>query len=134
MKHKAKITISRPSFGDGQKLIQIRVYDVDARVEFLELSLSFNAFAEMMTGLANTECVIELRGIENVGKLMEKKRMEFILPKGRSHTSKKEVAAEAKKHTPDGWEPPTYFGSRDSFFTKGGDDYAVGNMLRWVDK
>ena len=69
MKTKGKITISRPLYGDGQNSISIEVTDELSGMRFLGVKLSYEAFAEAITGLGYRPCEIETRGLENLGKV-----------------------------------------------------------------
>lgn len=50
-KIEGKITISRPTFGDGSESIVIRLSDAKAIVKFAEVSISPRDFAMALTGL-----------------------------------------------------------------------------------
>lgn len=131
---KGKLTISRPQCSSGEKYINIEVEDDDARIVFLTLKISLENFAEAITGLASSGCEFEVGGLENVGKIKEHDTMVFLMPAHDWNSRNKIAHEEAKKHTPEGWEASTYFGSQDSFFRKDGAEYARTNIYRWVDK
>lgn len=133
MKHDAKITISRPNCSSGRKYISIRIDDADAEINFLDIEIGLEEFSEALTGLGSTPCKMEIRGLENVGKKIEREVLEFVLPSG-EFRSKEEAVREAIKNCPDGWTPSLYFGSQTSFFDRDGKRMARCNISRWVDK
>ena len=132
--NKAELTISRPSYSDGNKLIHISIKDKDARVQFLELKISYSDFTEALTGMAFVECDMEFRSLDCVGKMIEKDTLTFPMPLT-TYSNRVEVAIrESSLATPDGWTTSSYFGSKESFFTEDGKDYARTTISRWVDK
>lgn len=135
MKHKAKITISRPQRGDGVKEIRIAVRDDAAGIWFLELKIDPSDFAECITGLASMPCEMTFRGLENVGKVVERGTIEFKIPCEMYSKDRKNMAIKAAVgHTPQGWIASDYYGSQDSFFTKDDEPWARTSIHRWVDK
>lgn len=135
MKHKAKLSISRPSCSDGSEFISIRVEDEDAGITFLELEISYANFAQALTGLHGMDCDMEFRGLENVGKRQEQKNIEFKMPKYEHYKDRQTIAAkEAQRQAPEGWTASTYFGSRSSFFQSDNEEWARTSIYRWVEK
>lgn len=133
MKHKATLTISRPSYGDGCKAISIQVMDVDARVRFLELEIGYAEFAQVLTGLSEIECMMEVKDLQNVGKQIERKTIEFEMPKNKPYC-KDTASTRAIQEAPEDWRPSLYFGSKSSFFSQNDVNYARTDIYRWVDK
>lgn len=69
-----KITISRwHGNQEPRDGITIEVTDETSGIRFLEVGMTLEAFAQAVTGLSHQPCEIELRGIENVGKVRELK-------------------------------------------------------------
>jgi len=132
MKIKAKLSISRPVWSDGKSAISIRVEDCVSGIEFMDLEIPLAGFAEALTGLAMVDCDADVRALENVGKQHEHEIIEFRV--GDVNWDQRQVNAclMAHKATPPGWYPPTYFGSQHSFFERDGEQWARGNMERWV--
>jgi hypothetical protein len=129
MKLEGKVTIlfSR----DGLK---IEVEDKLSSLRFLEVSLDQHQTCDALSRLACTPCVIDVRGLDNVGKQRENGSIEFELPPSTDFHNRKEIASVlAKEHCPDGWIVSTYFGSQDSFFKKDGKPYARTSTTRWVE-
>ncbi len=134
MKHKAQLTISRPSYGDDRKKIIIAVRDTDAAVRFLKLEINYDDFTKCLTGLSEVPCDVEYGDLDKVGKKREMKSLEFMLPAPKYKMKKDVVEELAKAAAPEGWTPSLYFGSQDSFFKRDGEDYATTTISRWVDK
>ena len=133
MSYKAGLTISRPQGGDGEKKISIRVKDRNSQNEFLHLSIGLEEFSEALTGLAACECSIEVRGLEYVGKIKERKYLIVELVKGASSLDRKEEAIKlAYEVLESGWLLDRYLGSQDSFFTEDCIDYARLSVYRYV--
>jgi len=134
MKHKAKLTISRPSYGDGRKKITIRVEDDDAVIRFLDIEMDLADFAECITGLSYVNCEMEVRGLENVGKKRESMPIIFEMT-AVDYDVKVDTAIKlAEEAAPEGWVCSSYFGSQDSFFYKDGKYYGRTTAYRWVEK
>ena len=131
---KGTVSINRLS-GLSEPTIQITVTDEDARVEFLQLRMTLDAFARCVTGQSMIECNLKVRGLKNVGKVYEQRPLEFQLKQRNYGNNRKSNAIKKADHlTPDGWTASHYFGSQNSFFTKNGENWARTYMYRWVDK
>ncbi len=134
MKHKAQITISRPQYGDGRELIHLNITDVDARIEFVELEISYADFTRALTGQAYVVCDMHVRGLENVGKQRERDTITVEMPECSYYDRKATAVAEVHHHIKEGWTSSDYFGSQDSFYTKDNIQYAKTDIFRWIDK
>jgi hypothetical protein len=134
IKHKAKLNISRPSYGDGREKISITVKDVDAGLEFLEIEIDLDRFAKCITGQPMMDCEMEFSNLVYVGKKREREKIEFKLDEGSDYREKEAAALQVEKHVPEGWIASTYFGSQDSIFSRDGGRWARTQINRWVDK
>ena len=133
MSYKAGLTISRPQGGDGVKKISIRVKDKNSAIEFLNLSIGLEEFSEALTGLAACECSIEVRGLDYVGKVKERKPLIVELTKETSYADRKEEALRlAEEVLESEWLLDRYLGSQDSFFTEDSIGYARLSVYRYV--
>lgn len=65
MKIRAAITISR----DSSDTIRLRVFDNAASVEFVDARLTLEDFARALTGQAYIASVVDVRGLDVVGKV-----------------------------------------------------------------
>jgi len=105
---KAKITISRPSFGDGKEAICIRVTDSNSRVRILEVEVGYAEFAQIITGLGEVECDISSLVSEadhaKLGKTKEV--LSVYCERDWDKYVQKELVLKdfADKYLPDGWE------------------------------
>lgn len=130
---KGKITITRQSSNKGDGVISISIRDELSHIEFVEAKISFNDFAEAITGLSFVDCDIMVNGLEKVGMQIERKTLEFEMPES-SYNDRKDIAyQEALKLCDDGWIPSSYFSSQGSFFKKDGKDFARTSASRWVE-
>jgi hypothetical protein len=133
MSIKGELSIVRPSCSDGKKYIRIMVGDVEARIQFLDIEIALDDFAECLTGLSFVKCDINVRGAEKIGKRIESDELIFEMPSRVKYSERNQVAAElARESTPDGWEASDYFCAQDSFFEKDGKSYARTSISRWV--
>jgi len=117
--HDGKIKISRPNYGCGKEVICITVKDAEARVEFLEIEISYEDFTKALTGQANIPIQFEVRGLEFVGKKMESKKLEFVLEastEGYARHYENKAIKQAPNHVDPGWTPSEYYRSKDSFY------------------
>ena len=133
--NKGKITISRPSYGDGREKIVISIEDRDAVVRFVEVELDLPEFAKAITGQGNINCELKYRNLEVLGKKRETKEITFKISDKYIHSDRKQLAIEAaKEHTPEGWIASEYYGSQSSFFTKNNEQWAKTTITTGVDK
>lgn len=132
--NKGSLTISRPSYGGDKKKILIQVRDVDAGIRFLDIEIDYADFAACLTGLSEQSCEFEARGLQNVGKRVERDKIEFEVYNPYYKKDDPELIALAKVATPEGWTCSTYFGSQDSFIKKDDKYYARTSISRWVEK
>ena len=134
--NKGRLTISRPSYGDDRKKISIKVKDVDAGVRFLDIEIDYADFAACLTGLAEQDCEFTARGLQNVGKQIQRDSLVFEIGEATRYgvDGMEEIKSLANLATPEGWTASTYFGSKYSFFEKDGKKYAKTPISRWVEK
>lgn len=110
---------------DRDRGMTIELEDVNSRIEFLEIAVSKEDVAAVMSNLACVDCEFKLRAEELVGKYHHHKRFEFEMPDGATYDNRKQLAYDAAKRVcPEGWKPDNYFSSQDSFFTKNGKEFA----------
>ena len=131
MNIKGKITISRRS-DDSDDTVGISFHDEKAVITFAEATLSLEDFARALTGIARTDCVIRINGVENVGKVREIKDFSASLP-GPSYKLKRgEIRGIAEEACPKEWEVFDSFNRRGMFFVKDGIHYVRFTITRWV--
>ena len=74
MNFKGNISISR----DSRNNINIRLRDKVSRTEFVDVCMSLENYAMLITGLAEVEVVGEVRGLETVGKKRIIEQRSFV--------------------------------------------------------
>lgn len=127
---KGRLTISRPSYGDGRKKISIQVKDENAGIRFLEMEVDLDKFTNALTGLCEQECDVKVTGLQNIGKKIERSKIEFEMTEDRFN---KEVAKRVcESLLTDGWQLRDSFSSQGSFFKENGKNMARANIVRWV--
>lgn len=130
---KGAITISKPTYGSGEKWIVITLNDERAGIQFLEVRVDYANFAEALTGLSLVGCEFDVRGLQNVGKKAERDTLRFEVPKN-TYSRKSGLLRElADKALPEGWSCSYYFNSQDSFYEKDGKRWAQTSIRRWVE-
>lgn len=87
------VTISRVSSTHGSPYIQISVRDEASRHQFIELTLSMEAFAMAVTGMGAQPLTFDLRGVDYVGKRREVKEELVPRPPSIENAYRNEVAA-----------------------------------------
>lgn len=70
---KGTVTITRTTHGNGTHDMRIRFRENDSRVEFATMKLSLEDFSKALTGLAEVEGDLEVRGLALVGKVAQSK-------------------------------------------------------------
>ena len=118
------------TFLPSQEGTTIIVKDNASRINFLEIALTNDELASMMSRLANTPCEIEVKGLDRVGKQMEHKMFEFQCNEKENANWIVEMALER-----DGmkdWIADKGFQSQNSFFAKDGKQFARTTIRRWI--
>lgn len=84
--------------------------------------------------LVGQECDVELINPDKFGKKREHSTLEFKIADKYSYGDSEKLAKEkGAAACPDGWEMSMYFGSQNSFFSKGEELWAKTTIFRWVD-
>tara|TARA_R110000772_G_scaffold249530_2_gene363908 strand:+ start:60663 stop:61079 length:417 start_codon:yes stop_codon:yes gene_type:complete len=135
MKNKTKkfgayLRISKVS--GSEEYISVAVRDNDAGIEFLELKVDFKSFAKCITS-GSVKCEAEIKGLDKIGKVQEIKRIEFKVKSDKFHDKEKAIE-QARKYNNAGWIAEEYFSSQDSFFSKGGENWARTILRRHTAK
>jgi len=121
---------------DRDNRTTIEIYDGDACIRFVQVTMTNDQVASALSRLGHTPCIVEVRGLDCVGKKREHKSFEFEIPFGEPwHEGYVDRVCEAvKEKCPQGWEPDLSFSSQDSFFDKDGKRWARTTIRRWVDQ
>jgi|JI6StandDraft_1071083.scaffolds.fasta_scaffold27640_4 hypothetical protein len=115
----------------------IELRDSTAGVCFAKVTLTPEQLSSMLSRLSNTECECEVFGLDKVGKTQERKDFVFEIEETmRSSEKSKYLFAKATdvliSSGMEDWKSDSYFGSKDSFFSKDGNHYARTTIRRWV--
>lgn len=125
MKHKGKITIGRPSRGDGKECMTITMVDDASKGQFLEVELSLEDFTRAISGQARIDCTFTVRGLAHVGKHRVCEDRRVAEPDGYLNREQLEQWLLDNCQEP-GWYVDPYLGSQSSRFQADGV-----NMLRY---
>lgn len=125
------ITISRCTSSHGGEDIRIQLEDNNSRVIFCELKMSLDDFARAITGRGCCPADMEVRDLDKVGKIMETKTLDFLLPECPIQDRKRVAADIAKRLCSGGWVPDTGFDSQRSFTYDDGRTTAHTICRRW---
>jgi hypothetical protein len=108
---KFNLSISRNS----RDLVGIRVKCDKSRVTFLELELTLEQYAQVITGLSEVEVEGATRGLAYVGKTKFREHRSVELPDGLYNYRKEPVVEYLKEHhQEEGWIQDLYLGSQGS--------------------
>jgi len=130
---KGKITISKSQDNHGHKDIRISITDDSSNITFFDGRMSLTNFSEALTGLGYVDIDFDVRGLESVGKTVERNTIEIFLGKVPYSEDRKKLALlESSKLESDGWLSVGYFGSSDSFFWKDDGLYCRAKFARYV--
>lgn len=117
------VTISRASDNN----IYIRIKDETSRTDFVEVKFDYESFAKVITGLAYTNAIAEIRGLENVGKqfIRENRSVDCPLSSyGGKGILEKWLLDNCQES---GWTIDTYLRSQNSIVHKAGYEGCVLN-------
>lgn len=131
-KIEGKITISRPTFGDGSESIVIRLTDKNALVQFAEVNISPRDFAMALTGLSELPVEIEANHLEKVGKVREREIRQAVCPR---HYRKDELSDWLLTNAQeDGWILDAGLRSQGSVLNNQDGSVTLNySVTRWVD-
>lgn len=114
---------------------RIEITDSPSGITFLCARVTPENFTAAMGRLLNVDCTADVYSLDRIGFQHEHKPFVFKLPNEGPVAWDQRAAvahAAAKEACPAGWEPTSYFGSQDSFFTKDGEDWARCKIERWA--
>lgn len=133
MKIKASLSISRPQYGDGRKLISITIVDENSRIEFIDAEISYENFTQAITGLGHQEMEIEVRGLDRVGKkvVCEDRIIECPLKTHDRNVYRAWLDDNAQE---EGWLLNSYLGSQNSISYKDGKTILRYRVTKYVDQ
>lgn len=120
---------------DGNCFIEVK--DHEAGITFLKIQLDADEYMRVLSRQAPVECVLDIVGVDKIGKKIEVDRFEFKAFRPIDFHNKIEeyqtqLQELAQSQLKDGWIADRYFGSQDSFFQKDGEQWARATIRRWV--
>lgn len=115
----------------------IEIKDNKASTTFCKVTLTPKQLSQALSRLSQTECEVEVFGLDKIGKTHESKNFQFEIPKELISSSKLKELTELcvkslNKLGMSEWKPDLYFASKNSFIEKEGKTYANTVIRRWV--
>lgn len=114
---KGKLTIGRPSRGDGVEQIEIRLKDVLSNARFLTIVVDPATFALAVTGLSEQEVKFEVEDLDKVGLRKERRAASLVIEPGSplQGRDKEMLRAHLRTyHQEDGWMLDDYLATQSS--------------------
>jgi hypothetical protein len=114
----------------------IKLVDDDASVTFAVVTLTPEQLSSALSRLVNTDCEIDVNHLNKIGKKMENKSFEFLLPDNFDRYTYTDVlrsiAQDEVNKLGQDWIVDSYFSSQNTFFTKDKKNYVRCTIRRWV--
>lgn len=107
---KGSITISR----DSNNEVHIRIRDETARVQFVDMHLSLEAYALLITGLSEIKGDVVVKGLDVVGKTKIRDRRSVVYTGSARYDRKTQERWIEDNCQEDGWIVDASLGSQDS--------------------
>lgn len=133
MKHNGKITMGRPTLGDGKECVRLQIWDNASKQHFVEVELTLDNFTRALTGQARIECTFEHRGLAHVGceRVVEPRTVELNSTVGMSRKDLEEWLRENCQEA--GWYVDPYLGSQSSMTRNDGKTQLHYRVFRYVE-
>ena len=117
--------------------LHLKIEDNNSSINFLEIFFDEKQTCQLLSRLSNVKCDMIIQELDKIGKTMEIDKIEFIIPNNIPYQERNKIAYKKAKeyclsHCDTGWIPDNYFNSKNSFFTKDGQDYARCTIRRWI--
>lgn len=117
----------------NREYTSIEVTDKHSNTRFLDIKLTPQQLNDALSRIGNTECELDVIGLEKIGKKHECKTFEFeIEERLASSTHSDKLYKITEELLTDGWVADSYFGSQNSFFNKDGKQMARCTIRRWI--
>lgn len=129
------LSITRPQGGSWDDQISIQVRDEHSRARFLEIKIDAKELMLALTGLCEVPMSFDVHGLDKVGKHVISKNLTVQMPAGSLYKERDKIAYKLAQKACEGtiWIPSTYFGSKSSFFTRDGVDYAQTDARAYLN-
>ncbi len=95
-----KMSISRTHCSRRDDYVHITISDEKSGIQFIDLRMDFEPFAEMLLGLSCQPCKFELYGVDNIGERKEIKHENVLIFTGATSYDRRVSIAE---YEVDGW-------------------------------
>lgn len=132
MKFEGNISITR----DSHNNVNIRLRDKKSCTEFVDVHMSLEAYAMLITGLAEVDVTGEVRGLETVGKKKIQERRSYV-PTGSTYTyDKKALKQHIEDHLQEeGWIISASLSSQNSVVYDGKGGVTVNyDVYKYVEE
>lgn len=106
---KGSVTISRNSNDE----VNLRIHDGASGIEFVDIQLTLENYAMLITGLSRVEATGEVRGLDKVGKTRVIEKRSVVCPIG-GYDKKVFQQWMIDNCQEEGWELDSYLGSQSS--------------------
>lgn len=106
---KGAVTISRNSNDE----VNLRIHDAASGIEFIDIQLTLENYAMLITGLSRVEATGEVRGLDKVGKTRIIEQRSVVCPLG-GYDRKVFQQWLIDNCQEEGWELDSYLGSQTS--------------------
>jgi hypothetical protein len=118
---------------DSRDQVTIRIQDVNSHVEFVEVNLSLDQFALMITGLSHIECTGSVRKLEAVGKtkITEKRSVLYTGEGFASRENMQQWLLDTQQE--EGWSIDNYLGSQQSVIYQDGQHALNYYVYKYVE-
>lgn len=126
------LSISRPSYGDGRKKISIRIRDELSRIEFIDMEIDLEHFAEALTGLSSRPAEAVIRGVEYLGMTRVTEKRQIVCPLTSLRREKYVEWLEANAQE-DGWLLNSSLGSQSSVKSMGSETLLNYSVTKYVE-
>lgn len=120
------LTISKPQGGDWNNEFSIVIRDDKSRAQFIEIKITAHDLMLALSGRSDVSMQFNARALDKVGKHVIHKTVIVQLPKDVGYNERPKLAKRLAEMevAGTGWIVSDYFGSKDSYFTNDGQEFA----------
>lgn len=113
-------------------MVNVSLRDEASGIQFVDMQMTMENYAQLVTGLSHVEIEGEVRGLENVGKRKIRESRSVVCPLDTYDKEKLREWLLANK-AEDGWEIEAYLGSQDSVRSMNGGTMLKYTVRKYVD-
>lgn len=103
-KTEGRISIAKLTSNTEPNYMLIQIEDESSGIEFVEVKLSLENFAQAITGLGHVPCKFKTRGLEKIGLIREHKVEEVYINFHTHPTQKASAKSAITNFETDGWK------------------------------